>query len=132
MCCATLTSIARTATTCPSTVHGAWTSYTPKLASELDSWARTVTTSPSGMTPYSKAGNDLLSAEQKRLLGWVGNHDDFERTPSVVNRGDILEASATLAMITEPQQSVWVRHLLLKVFETGTRIGKGESAVTHS
>ena len=28
-----------------------------------------------------------------------------------------MEASAILAMITEPQETVWIRHLLLKVFE---------------
>ena len=70
-----------------------------------------------GNDPYSKAGDSLLSDVQKGQLGWVGNHDVFERTPNVVNRANILEASATLAMITEPQQTAWVRHLLLKVFE---------------
>ena len=34
-----------------------------------------------------------------------------------MNRGNISEASATLAMITEAQQTVWLRHLLLKTFE---------------
>ena len=28
-----------------------------------------------------------------------------------------MEAIATIAMITEPQQTVWLRHLLLKTFE---------------
>ena len=60
-----------------------------------------------GNDAYSKAGDEMLSAEQKKLLDWIGNHDDFERTPSPVNRGNIMEASATLAMITEPQQIVW-------------------------
>ena len=33
------------------------------------------------------------------------------------NKGNIMEASATLAFLTEPQQTVWVRHLLLQAFE---------------
>ena len=70
-----------------------------------------------GNDPYSKAGDSLLTDLQKVKLGWIGKHSDSERTPSVVNRGSILEASATLAMITEPQHTVWVRYMLLKVFE---------------
>ena len=58
-----------------------------------------------------------MSNEQKTSLGWTGKHMDNYRTPSAVNRGNILEASATLAMITEPQQTVWLRHLLIKTFE---------------
>ena len=34
------------------------------------------------------------------------------------NRGNILEASATIALITEPQQTVWLRHMPPKAFET--------------
>ena len=37
---------------------------------------------------YSKAGDDMLPAEQKRLLDWVGNHDDFERTPQPRQQGE--------------------------------------------
>ena len=62
-----------------------------------------------GNGPYSDAGDLMLNDEQKRLLTWD--------TLSAVNRGNILEASATLAMITEPQQTVWLRHLLLQTFE---------------
>ena len=46
----------------------------------------------------------MLNEEQKKLLSW----DDI----NPVNRGNIMEASATIAMITEPQQTLW--HLLLQ------------------
>ena len=62
-----------------------------------------------GNGAYSEAGYLMLNDEQKRLLTWD--------TLSAVNRCNILEASATLAMITEPQQTVWLRHLLLQTFE---------------
>ena len=34
-----------------------------------------------GNDSYSRAGDDMLSAEQKTLLGWTSNHDNYEKTP---------------------------------------------------
>ena len=48
------------------------------------------------MAPYNKAGDDLLTDLQKVKLGWMGNHEDFERTPSVVNRGEHLGSQRDL------------------------------------
>ena len=58
---------------------------------------------------YVEAGNLMLNEDQKTLLLW-----DSLNAP---NKGNIMEASATLAFLTEPQQTVWVRHLLLQAFE---------------
>ena len=38
-------------------------------------------------------------------------------TLNAPNKGIIMEASATLAFLTEPQQTVRVRHLLLQAFQ---------------
>ena len=46
-----------------------------------------------GNDSYSQAGGDTLSDDQKKLLGW--------NTINAVNRGNIMEASATIAIITE-------------------------------
>ena len=70
-----------------------------------------------GNVYYSAAGDDLLTTEQKTALNWTRNDEDYERVPNRVNRGNILEASATIALIKEPQQTVWLRYLLLKTFE---------------
>ena len=40
-----------------------------------------------GNDPYSKAGGDLLTDSQNVKLRWVGNHDDFERTPQTLSTG---------------------------------------------
>ena len=74
---------------------------------------------------YSRAGYDLLPNEQNTSVDWRGDHYDQDRLPSPSSRGNILEASATIALITEPQQTVWLRDLLLKTFE----IDHGQEAI---
>ena len=58
---------------------------------------------------YVDAGALMLNEDQRVLLMW-----DSLNAP---NKGNIMEASATVAFLTEPQQTVWVRHLLLQAFE---------------
>ena len=66
---------------------------------------------------YSRAGDVLLSTSQKANFDWVGAHGEEGRTPSANNQGNILDSSVTVALITEPQQTAWLRHLLLKCVE---------------
>ena len=66
---------------------------------------------------YPRAGDIFLCTSQRANLDWGGAHREEGRTPSANNRGNILESSATIALITEPQQTVWLRHLLLKRVE---------------
>ena len=78
-----------------------------------------------GNGTYSQAEDALLTTAQKTAFTWSGADNDDGRTPSRKTRGNILEASATIALITEPQQTVWLRYLLLKCFE----ISLGNEAV---
>ena len=66
----------------------------------------------------------MLNYSQKAVFEWTGVDGELGRTPSN-NCGNILEASATIALITEPQQTVWLRHLLLKCVE----VSQGTEAI---
>ena len=68
---------------------------------------------------YSAVGDLILTDKQNKALNWVGtqNESGDNVLPGVRYRGDILEASATIACVTIPQQTVWIRMLLMKIIE---------------
>ena len=66
-----------------------------------------------GNETYSKAGDSLLTSSHKAVSEWRGTGGELGRTPGNNRRANILDASAAIALTTEPQQTVWLRHLLL-------------------
>ena len=62
----------------------------------------------------SRVGDKLLSNRRALNLDWHHEYGNPQRVPCENGRGNIFEASATIALMTEPQQVVWIRHLLME------------------